>query len=127
MKFMMMMKAGQDYEAGAPPDPRLSQAIGNLIGEMAAAGVLIDTGGLLPSTAGARVRIEKQKLSVIDGPFAEIKELIGGYAIVRVKSKEEAIEMARRFMQLHLDILGPAYEGECEVRQLFEETECAGA
>jgi hypothetical protein len=77
-------------------------------------------GGLLPSSKGARVRVRKGKITVVDGPFAEAKELIGGYAVFELASKEEAIQSAREFMQLHVDVLGPSYEGECEVRQLAD-------
>jgi hypothetical protein len=89
------------------------------------AGVVLDTGGLMPSSRGARVRVSGGKLTITDGPFAETKELIGGYAIIQAKSKAEAVELARQFMQAHADILGPSYEGECEVRQMFEAGECA--
>jgi hypothetical protein len=84
-------------------------ALGQLIEDMAKAGVLIATDGLQPSSKGARVRIDNGKLTVTDGPFAETKELIGGYAILNAKSKEEAIELTKRFLSL----MG---EGECEVR-----------
>jgi len=120
MRFMMMMKGDKDYEAGAPPDERLMAAIGKLTEEMTRAGVMLETGGLLPSSKGARVRLGGGKLTVKDGPFAEAKELIGGYAIVQVKSKEEALQMAKDFMKLHADVLGPSYEGECESRQMAE-------
>ena len=119
MRFMLIVKATPKSEAGAPPDPKLMAAIGKLTEEMAKAGVLAGTGGLLPSSAGARVRLSGGKITVTDGPFAEIKELIGGYAIVDVKSKQEAIEMAKRFLQVHADILGPEYEADSEVRQMF--------
>jgi hypothetical protein len=78
------------------------------------------TGGLLPSSAGARVRVAGGKLTVTDGPFAEAKELIGGYAILRASSKEEAIELGKDFMKLHADVLGSSYEGELEIRQMAE-------
>lgn len=120
MKFMMMVKANADYEAGKPPGPALEAAIGQITQEMMQKGILVDLGGLLPSAAGSRVRVGKGKLTVIDGPFTETKELIGGYAIMQVASKEEAIELAKRFMQIHADVLGPGYEGELEIRQLAE-------
>jgi hypothetical protein len=120
MRFMTLVKADKNYEAGAPPSPELIAAIGKLAAEMTAAGLLLDTGGLLPSSAGARVRLSGGKLTVIDGPFTEAKELIGGYAILRADSKEEAIELGKRFMKLHADILGSSYEGELEVRQLAD-------
>ncbi|HEY7409932.1 MAG TPA: YciI family protein [Vicinamibacteria bacterium] len=120
MRFMMMVKADKDYEAGKPPPPELDAAIGAFAAEMARAGVLLETGGLAPSAQGARVRVARGELTVIDGPFAEAKELVGGYAIVRAASKAEAVEQAKRFMRIHADVLGRAYEGECEVRQMVD-------
>jgi hypothetical protein len=118
MRFMMMVKADGQYEAGVPPAPELQAAMERLILEMASTGVLVDAGGLLPSSAGALVRCSGGRLSVHDGPFAETKELIGGYAILNAASHEEAIALGRRFMQLHADVLGPTYEGELEIRQM---------
>jgi hypothetical protein len=118
MRFMMIVKADKSYEAGAQPNPELLAAIGKLSEEMVKAGVLLDTGGLLPSSKGARINVKQGKLTITDGPFSETKELIGGYAILQVKSKEEAIERGRRFMQLHADVLGPSYDGELEIRQM---------
>jgi len=120
MRFMMMVKADKNYEAGLPPDPKLMAAIGKLTEDMTEAGVVLETGGLLPSSKGARVRIAGGRLTVIDGPFAEAKELVGGYAILQAKSKEEAIELGKDFMKVHADVLGPSYEGELEIRQLMD-------
>jgi hypothetical protein len=120
MKFMMMVKAGKEYEAGEPPKQELVEAIGRITQEMIQKGILIDTGGLLPSSAGARVRVSHGKVTVLDGPFTEAKELVGGYAIMQVATRAEAIELGRRFMELHADVLGSAYEGELEIRQLAE-------
>jgi hypothetical protein len=125
MQFMIMVKAGSDYEAGRPPSPELMGAIGKLSEEMTKAGVLLATGGLLPSAKGARVRASGGKLSVTDGPFTETKELIGGYAIVQAKSRDEAVELGKQFMAVHMRILGPSYDGECEIRQMFDGSECA--
>ena len=125
MKFMLIAKADKNSEAGLPPDPKLIAAIGQLSADMAKAGVLVDTGGLLPSSAGARIRLAGGKLTVTDGPFAEAKELIAGYAIVQAKSKEEAIELAKRFWKIHADVLGPSYVGEGEIRQLFDPADFA--
>jgi hypothetical protein len=119
MKFMLTIRADKNSEAGVPPDPKLLAAIGQLTEEMTKAGVLVDTGGLAPSSQLTRVRAASGKLTKVDGPFAETKEMIAGYAVVQVKSKEEAIAMASRFMQIHADILGPSWEGESEVRQMF--------
>jgi hypothetical protein len=121
---MSIVKGDKNYEAGHPPSPELMAAVGKLTQEMINAGVVKDTGGLFPSSAGARVRVAGGKLTVTDGPFTEAKELIGGYAILEAKSKEEAVELAKQFMKIHLDVLGPSYEGECEVRQMYDAGDC---
>jgi hypothetical protein len=120
MRYIMMVKADEDYEAGRPPAPELDAAITKMADEMTRAGVLLEMGGLLPSSLGARVKVSRGKLKVTDGPFAEAKELIGGYAILQARSKAEAIELGKQFMKLHADVLGPAYEGELEIRQMFD-------
>jgi hypothetical protein len=125
MRFMMMVKADKDYEAGLPPKPELLGAIGKLANDMVKAGVLLETGGLLPSSKGARVRVSGGKITVTDGPFAETKEVVGGYAIVQAKSRDEAVEFGKQFMEVHARVLGSSYDGECEVRQLFDASECA--
>jgi hypothetical protein len=125
MRFMTLVKADENYEAGVPPSEELIAAIGKLGEEMTKAGVMLESGGPLPSSQGARVRAAGGKLSVTDGPFAEAKELVGGFAILQAKSKAEAIALAKRFMQVHVDVLGPSYEGECEVRQLFDPADFA--
>jgi hypothetical protein len=124
MKYMMMVKADKNYEAGAAPDPTLIAAIGEHAERMARTGVLLETGGLLPTTHGARVSASGGKLSVTDGPFAESKEVIGGYAILQAASKEEAIELGKVFMKIHVDVLGPSYQGELEIRQMFDPSDC---
>jgi len=127
MKYLMMVKIdpatdeGRRFEKGAPPDPRLMAAIDRHAEEMARAGILLGTGGLLPSSRGARVRAAEGRLSVTDGPFAESKELIGGYAILEAASRERAIELGQQFMQIHVDVLGPAYKGELEIRQMYDD------
>ena len=120
MRFMMIVKADPSYEAGRPPDPALLAAVGKLSEEMAKAGVLLQSGGLLPSSKGARVRASGGKLTVTDGPFAETKELIGGFAILEASSKEEAIRLGKEFMQVHVDVLGQSYEGTFEIRPRFD-------
>jgi hypothetical protein len=95
-------------------------AMGKLIEEGMKAGWLVSTEGCMPSALGARVRKDKGKLSVTDGPFTEAKELVGGFAILRAKSKQEAIELAKDFLK-HVG------DGECEIRQLYEEPEQATA
>jgi hypothetical protein len=111
MRFMMLYKPGK--ETGAPPSEQEMAGVGQLIEEMAKSGVLLATDGLQPSSKGVRVRISGGKFTVTDGPFTETKELIAGYAIVQVKSKDEAIELAKRF----LAVMG---EGESEVRQMHD-------
>jgi hypothetical protein len=126
MKYMMIVKldgkneAGRNYEAGMPPDPKLEAAMGKLMEKLMKSGAMIDTGGLLPVAKGAAIRAAGGKLTVTDGPFIEAKEVIGGYAILRANSKAEAIKMGEEFMKLHVDILGPSFEGELEVRQMFD-------
>ena len=120
MRFMMMVKGDARYEAGQPPDPRLIEAMDKLTQEMTKAGVLLANEGLQPTAKGARIRLRRGALQVIDGPFAEAKEVIGGFAIIRAESRAEAIELGKRFMELHAQVLGDAYEGECEVRQLSD-------
>jgi len=130
MKYMMMVKidrnsqAGRDYESGMPPDQKLGEAIGRHAEELIKTGVLLGTGGLLPSSKGARIQAAGGRLTVTDGPFIECKELIGGYAILQAGSKEEAIELGKAFMKIHLDVLGPSYEGGLEVRQMFDPVDC---
>jgi hypothetical protein len=108
MRFMTIYKPGSEDDG--PPGEKEMAAVGQLIVEMANAGILLATDGLQPSKHGARVRIKADgKFSITDGPFTETKELIGGYAIINVKSKEEAIELTKRF----LSAMG---RGESEIR-----------
>lgn len=127
MRFMMIVKANAESEAGLPPSPALMEAVGKLAEEGFQQGIMIDSGGLAPSATGARVLVKGGKVTVVDGPFAEAKELVGGYAIMELPSREAAIEQGRRFMQLHRDVMGPGYEGELEIRQLFGAAELAPA
>jgi hypothetical protein len=120
MRFMMMVKGNEKYEAGQPPPPELMAAMAKLEEQDRKAGIVLESGGLLPSSKGAKIRAGRGKLKVIDGPFSEAKELIGGYAIIQAGSKQEAIEHGKRFMQLHVDVLGQSYEGELEIRQLMD-------
>jgi len=125
MRFMSIVKADKAYEGGAPPDPKLMAAIEELSKEMTKAGTLLQSEGLYPTSRGAKIRASKGKLTVTDGPFAEVKELIGGFAILRASSKAEAIELGRRFMKVHQDALGPNWEGELEIRQVFDASDFA--
>src|SRR5262245_44728884 len=114
MRYVMLLKAAQPP---TPPPPELMEAIMKLGEEATRAGVLLDTAGLVPSAAGARVVVSGGALSVTDGPFAEAKEVIS-YAIYDVRSKAEAIEWASRFMALHRD-LWPEWQGETDVLKAF--------
>lgn len=116
MRFMMMVMT--DGCSGMP-DPRLMAAVGEFSEKMSKAGVLISSGGLLPSASGARIELTGGELIVRDGPFAESKELIGGYAIIEAASREAAIDYGRKFMKLHSDVLGSAYTGRLEIRQMM--------
>ncbi len=120
MRFMMMMKADADYEAGRPPPPALMEAMGAYTAKNVEAGIVVLTGGLAPSAmGGARVHVKGGKMQTVDGPFAETKELIGGFAVVEARSREHALAIAREFMQVHRDVLGPTWEGSCEIRPVF--------
>lgn len=119
MQYMMIVKATKDSETGCVPNPKLMEAVARMAEEATKRGIMLGAGGLQPSSQGARVKVAGGKTSVIDGPFAETKELVGGYAIFEFASKEEAIRMGRDFMQVHADILGPSYEGELEIRPLM--------
>jgi hypothetical protein len=121
MRFLTMIKSDESMPAGPPP-PALFEAIGALGEQAARDGILLDQGGLLPSAAGALIRVADGNVTVFDGPFADAKELIGGYAMFDVRSKEEAVEQARRFMQVHADHW-PGFEGVCEVRQVMDDTD----
>ena len=112
MRFISMIRIKEN--TGQVPSEQLMSDMGKLIGELTRAGQLISTAGLRPTSEGVRVRLRRGKLSTTDGPFIESKEVIGGYAIFEVKSKEEAIELTRRFLKIH----GEDWDIECEVRQL---------
>jgi len=114
MHYMILLKGTQMPE---PPPSELMDAIIKLGEEATAAGALLDTAGLAPSAAGARVQLSRGDLSVMDGPFAEAKEFIS-YALYQVASKEEAVEWASRFMRLH-QTLWPGWDGEAEVLKVF--------
>lgn len=116
MRFMMIVKANKDSEAGKMPSEELISAMGKYNEELMKAGVLVDLAGLHPSSKGARIQFSGGKPMVVDGPFAETKELIGGYWIINVKSKQEAIAWAKRAPAPH----GEHQDGEIEIRQFFE-------
>jgi hypothetical protein len=116
MRFMIIVKANQDTEAGVMPEEKLIAAMATYHQELAKAGVLLDASGLQPTSKGFRVKYSGAKRTVIDGPFIETKELIAGYTIIEAKSKQEAVEWARRFPNPH----GEGSDSEIEVRQFFE-------
>jgi hypothetical protein len=116
MRFMMIVKASEKSEAGVMPEEALLAAMGRFNEEMVKAGVLLDGSGLQASSKGARIQFSGDKRTVIDGPFTETKELIAGYWLIQVKSREEAIEWARRSPNPH----GPNADTYIELRQLFE-------
>lgn len=115
MRFMTMVKSAENL---GPPPKALMDGIANLGMEASRAGVLVESGGLAPTMKGGRVRLSGGKLTVLDGPFTEAKEVIGGYAVYDLPSREEAMKWATRFMELHRDTW-PGWEGEAEVRQIF--------
>jgi hypothetical protein len=117
MKFISLYKHA---ETGVPPSQEEMTKMGKLVEEGMKAGWLLATEGCLPSALGARVRFSNGKHTVTDGPFTEAKELVGGFAILRASSKEEAIQLAK-------DFLKAVGEGECELRQLYEADTCLGA
>ena len=115
MRFMVIVKANAESEAGAMPSQEILAAMGKFNEELVKAGVMLAGEGLQPSSKGARVKFSGAKRTVIDGPFAETKELIAGFWLIQVKSKDEAIEWVKRCPNPM-----PAGESVIEIRQLFE-------
>jgi hypothetical protein len=111
MRFLGLLRADEHSESGAPPSPELLERMGPFLEEITKAGVLLASDGLLPSAQGKRVRLAGGKVTVIDGPFTESKELVASYALLETKSLAEAVEWTTRFLR----VLG---EGECEIRPL---------
>lgn len=116
MRFMIMVKATADSEAGKMPEEALMAAMAGYHEELAKAGVLLDASGLQPTAKGWRIKYAGGRRSVVDGPFADTKELLAGYTLIQVRSREEAMEWARRFPAP----FGELADGEIEVRQLYE-------
>lgn len=116
MRFMILVKATADSEAGAMPTEALLAEMGAFHEELAKAGVLLDGNGLKPSSAGFRVHYDGQTRRVVDGPFAETKEIVAGYTMIQVRSREEALEWARRFPNPSLD----GGVAQIEVRPMYE-------
>lgn len=114
MKFLSIYKT---VERNGPPSQEEMATMGKLVEDGMKAGYLVATEGCLPSVTGARVRLSNGKLTVTDGPFTESKEVVGGFAILEAKSKEEAVELAKQFIRV-------AGDGECEIRQLYDAATC---
>jgi len=115
MRFMVIVKATKESEAGVLPDRKLLEEMGRFNEELSKAGVMLAGEGLQPSSKGARIRFSGSQRTVIDGPFAETKELVAGFWLIQAKSKEEAIEWMKRSPNPH-----PGQECEIEIRQLFD-------
>jgi hypothetical protein len=113
MRFMFIVKSAH----AGPPPPALLEAMHKLADREIKAGRMLDNAGLTPVATGAEVRVRDGRLSVVDGPFVEAKELIGGYAVLDLRDKDEALASAKEFMQLHKDLF-PGWEGVCELRAL---------
>lgn len=122
MKYMMIVKHAEDK--GFPPK-ELMDAIDGLSKEAVKAGTMVSSGGLLPTAQGARVQLRRGKVTTTDGPFAEAKEIVGGFAIFELNSMKEAKEGAEKFMELHRKYW-PGWEGETEIRQMFDPCDMPG-
>ncbi len=118
MKYLTLIRHSESYRQAGPP-PALLEAMGKFVEKSRKDGSLVDTGGLLPSSEGLRLRLANGKIAVTDGPFTESKEVIGGWAILQASSKEEILRIATEFMELHRKHW-PGFEGESEVRPMFE-------
>jgi hypothetical protein len=114
LRYLSVIRA---IENQGPPPQGLMDAMGPYVASSLQSGVVVSTGGLAPSAAGVRVAIRDGRIEVTDGPFAESKEVIGGYAVIAAETREDAIRSTREFLQLHLDHW-PGWEGECELREL---------
>ena len=118
MKYLTFIRHSESYRNSAPPQA-LMDAMDEFIQKSIKDGTLVDTGGLLPSKDGFRVRLARGKVTVTDGPFSEAKEVIGGWAILKTETRAEALRIATEFMELHRQHW-PEFEGESEVRPMFE-------
>ena len=118
MKYLTFIRHSESHREAGPP-PALMKAMGEFVQRSMKDGVLVDTGGLLPSKDGARIRLAGGKITVTDGPFTEMKEVIGGWAILQADSKEAVMRIATEFMELHRTHW-PGFEGESEVRPMFD-------
>ena len=118
MKYLTFIRHPEKHRESGPP-AALMEAMGTFVEKSLKDGTLVDTGGLLPSKDGVRVRLANGKITVTDGPFTESKEVIGGWAILQANSKAEAVRIATEFMELHRKHW-PGFEGESEVRPMFD-------
>lgn len=120
MQFLMLIKIANnaEYEAGEPPPAELQAAMGELMGEWSKTGAFVSAAGLKPTSQAARVRLSGGKVHTSDGPFTEAKEVIGGFFILEAKDNATALDMTRRFVELHGRVLGGDFQLECEVRML---------
>jgi hypothetical protein len=118
MKYLTFIRHSESYRQ-SPPPPALMEAMGKFVAKSLKEGTLVETGGLLPSKDGVRVRLAGGKITVTDGPFTESKEVIGGWAILQTDSKDEATRIATEFMELHRKHW-PGFEGESEMRPMFD-------
>ena len=118
MRYLTFIRHSESLRS-TPPPAALLEAMGKFIERSTKEGVLVDTGGLLPSKDGARVRLSRGKITVTDGPFTESKEVIGGWAILEAATKADALRIATEFMELHRQHW-PEFEGESEVRPMFD-------
>ena len=123
MRYMMFIKHTEDYRNADVP-ASLYEEMGKFIEEATKSGNFVGGAGLQPTSAGTRVRLSKGKITIMDGPFTESKEIVGGSSIIDAKTREEALDLARRFMELHLKHW-PTFEGECEMRPFEEEVQPA--
>ena len=114
MRYLLLIQTTPDAAAPSGPDERLAEAMGRLLEDMTKAGVLLDTAGLRPIEEATRIRLADGEQTVIDGPFTETKEVVGGYCLLQTRSKDEAVQWASRFLSIH----GPGWEMDVEVRQL---------
>jgi hypothetical protein len=122
MRYMMIVRGDENLDRSGPPPMELMEAIGKLGEEAAKSGKMVTMGGLRHSSEGARVRLKGGKIITTDGPFTESKEVLGGFTIMNLASKEEAIKEAEKFMELHRKFW-PEWEGESEIRLMYEEGE----
>ena len=118
MKYLTFIRHSESHRQ-TPPPPALMKAMGEFVQKSMKDGILVDTGGLLPSKDGVRIRLAGGKITVTDGPFTEMKEVIGGWAILQTDSRDAAIGAATEFMELHRKHW-PEFEGESELRPMFE-------